>query len=130
MPVLTLYFATLIPFLALDALMLRFVMQPLFARHIGALLADPIRWAPAAVFYAAYIAGLIWLISWPALKAGGGVWVSAAVLGFMAYGTYEFTSYAIMRDWHWSMVAVDLTWGTVLTATSAAIGVAVTKALT
>ena len=130
MPVLTLYFATLIPFLALDALMLRFVMQPLFAKHIGPLLADPIRWGPAAVFYAAYIAGLIWLISWPALKAGGGVWVSAAVLGFMAYGTYEFTSYAIMRDWHWSMVAVDLTWGTVLTATSAAIGVAVTKALT
>ncbi|MBL8561446.1 MAG: DUF2177 family protein, partial [Gemmobacter sp.] len=56
-------------------------------------------------------------------------WISAAVLGFMAYGTYEFTSYAIMRDWHWAMVAVDLSWGTVLTATSAAIGLAITRAL-
>ncbi len=129
MPALTLYFATLIPFLALDALMLRFVMQPLFAKHIGPLLADPIRFGPAVVFYAAYIAGLVWLISAPALKAGGGVWVSAAVLGFMAYGTYEFTSYAVMRDWHWTMVAVDLSWGTVLTATSAAIGLAITRAL-
>lgn len=129
MPVITLYFATLIPFLLLDAIMLRFVMQPLFAKHIGHLLADPIRWGPAAVFYAAYIAGLIWLICWPALKSGGGVWVSAAVLGFMAYGTYEFTSYAVMRDWHWSMVAVDLSWGTVLTATSAAIGLWITRAM-
>ena len=129
MPALTLYFATLIPFLVLDAIMLRFVMQPLFAKHIGPLLADPIRWGPAAVFYAAYIAGLIWLISAPALKSGGGVWLSAAVLGFMAYGTYEFTSYAVMRDWHWTMVAVDLGWGTVLTATSAAIGLWITRAM-
>lgn len=129
MPALTLYFATLIPFLLLDAIMLRFVMQPLFAKHIGPLLADPIRWGPAAVFYAAYIAGLIWLISAPALKLGGGVWLAAAVLGFMAYGTYEFTSYAVMRDWHWTMVAVDLGWGTVLTATSAAIGLWITRAM-
>ena len=129
MPIFTLYAATLIPFLALDALMLRFVMQPLFARHIGPLLADPIRFGPAVMFYAAYIAGLIWLVSIPALKSGSGVWLAAAVLGAMAYGTYEFTSYAVMRDWHWTMLAVDLSWGTVLTATSAAIGLSITRAL-
>ncbi len=48
----------------------------------------------------------------------------------MAYGTYEFTSYAIMKDWHPSMVAVDLGWGTVLTAFSAWAGVMITRALT
>ena len=129
MPIFTLYAATLIPFLALDALMLRFVMQPLFARHIGPLLADPIGFGPAVLFYAAYIAGLIWLVSIPALKSGGGVWLAAAVLGAMAYGTYEFTSYAVMRDWHWTMVATDLIWGTVLTSVSAVIGVWVVRML-
>lgn len=129
MPLVTLYLSTFITFLALDAVMLRYVMQPLFARHIGSLLADPIRLGPAAVFYAAYIAGLIWLVSLPALRTGSGVWLQAAVLGFMAYGTYEFTSYAVMRDWHWSMVATDVVWGTVLTALSAAVGVWVTRAL-
>ena len=44
-------------------------------------------------------------------------------LSAMAYGTYEFTSYAIMKDWHWQMVATDVIWGTVLTAVSAWVGV-------
>jgi uncharacterized membrane protein len=55
--------------------------------------------------------------------------VAAAIIGAMAYGTYEFTSYAIMRDWHWQMVATDFIWGTVLTAFSAWAGVAITRAL-
>lgn len=55
--------------------------------------------------------------------------VPAAVLGFLAYGTYEFTSYAVMRDWHWSMVLSDAAWGTVLTAFSAWAGVAAVRAL-
>jgi uncharacterized membrane protein len=45
----------------------------------------------------------------------------------MAYGTYEFTSWAIMRDWHWTMVATDTLWGGFLTAFSAWAGVAVTR---
>jgi uncharacterized membrane protein len=48
----------------------------------------------------------------------------------MAYGTYEFTSYAIMKDWHWQMVMTDTIWGTVLTGLSAWAGVAITRAIT
>jgi uncharacterized membrane protein len=55
------------------------------------------------------------------------VLVPALVLGLMAYGTYEFTSWSIMRDWHWTMVATDTLWGGALTAVSAWAGVAVTR---
>ena len=48
----------------------------------------------------------------------------------MAYGTYEFTSWSVMRDWHPSMVVTDTLWGGVLTALSAWAGVTLTKALT
>ena len=41
----------------------------------------------------------------------------------MAYGTYEFTSMSIMKNWSWSMVAVDTTWGAILTGFSAWAGV-------
>ena len=75
------------------------------------------------------MAGLIYLVSLPALKTGAPVVIPAAIIGAMAYGTYEFTSYAIMRDWHWSMVAADTTWGAVLTALAAWGGVAVTRAI-
>jgi uncharacterized membrane protein len=124
-----LYLSTAAVFLILDGIMLTLVMKPLFTRHIGALMIEPIRGVPALLFYAAYVAGLLYLVSWPALKTGAPVVVVAAIIGAMAYGTYEFTSYAIMRDWHWQMVATDFIWGTVLTAFSAWAGVAITRAL-
>lgn len=127
MQTLTLYLATTAIFLILDALMLNLHMQPLFQRHLGAALLDSPRILPAALFYLAYIAGLLYLISLPALKTGAPLILPAAILGAMAYGTYEFTSYAIMKDWSPVMVATDVIWGTVLTATSAWGGVVLTR---
>lgn len=129
MQIAVLYLSTAVVFLVLDAIMLGLVMKPLFMQHIGALMADPIRLGPAAVFYAAYVAGLLYLVSLPALREDAPVLLPAAVIGAMAYGTYEFTSYAIMRDWHWTMVAMDVSWGTVLTAVSAWAGVTITRAV-
>jgi len=130
MSIVILYLSTAAIFLGLDAVMLRFVMRPLFETHIGPLLLESPRLGPAAVFYLAYVAGLLWLVSVPALKTGAPMQalVGGAVIGAMAYGTYEFTSYAVMRDWSPTMVAVDLTWGTVLTAFAAWAGVTITRA--
>ncbi len=117
-------------FLILDAIMLTLVMKPLFTRHIGPQLADPIRILPAAAFYLAYVAGLVYLVSLPALRTGTPLILPALIIGLMAYGTYEFTSWSVMRDWHPSMVVTDTLWGGVLTALSAWAGVTLTKALT
>jgi uncharacterized membrane protein len=125
--ILTLYAATAAVFLILDGIMLTFVMKPLFTRHIGPLLIEPIRYVPAGLFYAAYVAGLLYLVSLPALKTGAPILIPAAIIGAMAYGTYEFTSYAILRDWHPAMVATDFLWGTFLTAFSAWAGVTITR---
>ncbi len=129
MQIASLYLVTATIFLLLDAIMLRLVMYPLFSRHLQDQLAETVRIVPAALFYAAYVAGLVYLVSLPAIRTGAPVWLPAAVVGFMAYGTYEFTSYAVMRDWHWTMVLTDVTWGTILTALSVWAGVWVTRAL-
>ncbi len=94
MTVLLLYVLTTVIFLTLDALMLTFVMRPLFERHIGGMLLEDIRVGAAAAFYLAYLAGLTWLISLPALREGNNVQalVGGMVVGAMAYGTYEFTA--------------------------------------
>ncbi len=127
MHILTLYSLTFGIFLVLDAVMLTLHMQPLFRRHLGDQLLEGIRIVPAGAFYAAYIAGLVYLVSLPALKTGAPILIPAAIIGAMAYGTYEFTSYAIMKNWSPVMVATDLIWGTILTATSAWGGVALTR---
>ncbi|PKP70621.1 MAG: DUF2177 domain-containing protein [Alphaproteobacteria bacterium HGW-Alphaproteobacteria-4] len=127
---LALYATTALIFLALDAVMLSRVMRPLFEQHIGGLLATDLRLVPAALFYLGYVAGLVWLVSLPALRAGAPMQalIGGAVLGALAYGTYEFTNYATLSAWHPSMVATDLIWGTVLTGFSAWAGVAITRA--
>ncbi len=130
MTILILYVSTGAIFLALDAVGLTFIVRPAFEPHVGHLL--DFRLGPAAAFYLFYVAVLVWLVSLPALAGSGyGVLVlNAALFGAVAYGTYEFTNLATLRPWHWSMVAVDLTWGTVLTTVSAVSGVAITRALT
>lgn len=127
--ILTLYAATAAVFLILDAIMLTLVMKPLFTRHIGPLMAEPIRIAPAALFYLAYVGGLVYLVSLPALRGDTAIVLPALIIGLMAYGTYEFTSWSIMRDWHWQMVVTDTLWGGFLTAFSAWAGVAITRAI-
>jgi uncharacterized membrane protein len=120
-----LYLATALIFLLLDAVVLKLVMQPLFQRHLGDTMRDGVFAAPAAVFYLFYIAGLVWLVSMPALLTGNhlSAGLRGAVVGAMAYGTYEFTSMSVMRDWSWQMVAADTIWGTFLTGFSAWAGV-------
>lgn len=122
-----LYAVTVVVFLGLDMLGITHLIRPLFERHIGHLLASPLRLGPAAAFYLVYVAGLLWFVSIPALKEGAPLQALAAgmVLGFLCYGTYEMTNLATLRDWSWQMVAADLAWGTFLTGFSAWAGVAV-----
>ncbi|RKF17129.1 DUF2177 family protein [Roseovarius spongiae] len=132
MQIVILYLTTATAFLVLDAVMLKTVMKPLFEQHIGEWLLDEIRLLPAIVFYLFYVGGVLWFVSLPALRAGSPVnaLIGGAMIGAMAYGTYEFTNYATLREWSLEMVAADLTWGAVLTGFSAWIGVAVTRAFT
>jgi uncharacterized membrane protein len=116
-------------FLILDALMLTFVMRPLFEKHLGDLMLADLRLIPAAVFYLGYVAGLTYLVSWPALKTDAPIIVPAAIIGAMAYGTYELTSYTIMKTWHPALVVVDMTWGTIASALVAWGGVTITRAV-
>ena len=56
--------------------------------------------------------------------------VGGIALGLVAYGTYEFTNYATLRDWSFEQVAVDTIWGGILTGFSAWAGVVITRAIT
>ena len=131
MQIVILYAVTAVIFLAADAVALSKLLKPLFERHMGDMLREPIALAPAGIFYLAYVAGLLFLVSVPALRAGSPMQalIGGAVLGAVAYGTYEFTNISTLKGWSWEMVATDVTWGTVLTGVSAAAGVWITRAL-
>jgi uncharacterized membrane protein len=126
MTLVLLYLITFAIFLTIDFLGLGVVVKPVFERHIGALLLEDFRVLPAFFFYAFFAFVLLWFVSVPALAEDKTLWwvlANAALLGAAAFGTYEFTSLAIMKDWSWEMVIVDMVWGTSLTAIAAAGGV-------
>jgi len=128
-----LYISSFVVFLGIDYVGLSYILKPTFEKQIGPLMLDQFRLLPAFFFYAFYVVVLLWFVSWPAMAQDKSLlWVfgNAALLGAVAYGTYEFTSLAIMKDWTWGMVITDLTWGTILTGVTATAGVAITRAVT
>ena len=127
-----LYFSSLIVFLAVDIVMLSVYMTPLFREHVGHLMAEPIRLGPAMGFYLFYVAAVLYLAAWPAVKMmrASAAIMPAAILGLAAYGTFEFTNYAILADWHIAMLISDTLWGGVLTALTAWSGATITLRFT
>ncbi len=127
----TLYFSTAIIFLVLDVVALKRFLRPLFEAHVGDLLLAQPRMGAAAMFYLFYIGGILWFASLPALQEGmpAKALINGAILGALAYGTYEITNYATLRPWNVQQVIVDGLWGTFLTGISAWGGVVITRAI-
>lgn len=123
------YVAAAVVFLGLDFVWLGLVARTAYRSWIGPLMRDEIHVAAGALFYLVYVIGLVIFATAPALKEGG--WQAAAfygaLFGFFAYGTYELTNYATLRDWPIAMVMVDMAWGTALSAIAATAGYAAAR---
>lgn len=131
MSYITLYLVTALVFLAADAVGLSLLLKPVFERNLGDMLLDDIKLAPAAAFYLFYVLALTILITGPGLQDTP-LWqvaAKAALFGAAAYGTYEFTNLATLKGWSWQMVALDVTWGTCLTAAAATVGTLAARAV-
>jgi uncharacterized membrane protein len=123
------YLAAGTTFFAVDLVWLGIVAKSFYREQIGALMRDEINIPAAIVFYALYVVGVVIFAVSPALHTGS--WRTAialgALFGFFAYATYDMTNLATLRGWPIAMVAVDIAWGTFLTAISAAAGFLVTQ---
>ncbi|MFT3997985.1 MAG: DUF2177 family protein [Asticcacaulis sp.] len=118
---------TLIAFAVIDALWLSLTAGPVYKPLMGDLMAPRINMAAAVAFYALYAFGATWFLTFPALSgqlpayglpAGWSLTVSAALLGLVAYGTYNLTALAVLRDWSPRLVLIDMVWGAVLTVSA------------
>lgn len=128
--ILTLYAVTALVFLFIDYFGLSYLVKPAFERDIPHLLRPQFRLVPAAVFYGFYIGALLWFVSWPSLVEGQTLWwvlANGLILGALCYGTYEFTSLAVIKGWTMRIALLDTCWGAVLTGCAAAIGVWVVR---
>lgn len=126
------YIATGAVFLAIDVVWLKLTAQRLYRPLIGDMLLDNFRPLPALLFYLVYIAGIVIFAISPAFDTER--WTTAtgygAILGFLAYATYDLTNQATLRNWPVLITIVDLSWGTFLTAFAATMGFLITRGFT
>ncbi|MBA8852936.1 putative membrane protein [Ochrobactrum sp. RC6B] len=105
-------------------------MANVFYRPVmGDMLAPGFRLAPAVVFYVIFVFGLVFFAVKPGLLAGSGTvtLVHGALLGFVAYATYDLTNQATLKNWSWTLTIADMVWGTLLSTASAYVGYCVTS---
>ena len=127
----TAYTAALVGMGILDGIWLSLTASRIYRPSLGALMVSKPVVPAAIIFYLLYIAGLTYLVVLPALATGqfSSAVARGAVLGLVAYGTYDLTNLAIIRGWPLRVTIIDLAWGTLLTAVTAAAAFLITRAI-
>ncbi|MDN6196204.1 MAG: DUF2177 family protein [Atopostipes suicloacalis] len=110
------YLVTFVVFFIIDLLWLGLLAKDLYRRELGEFMAPKTNWPAAIIFYAIFIAGLIYYAINPALASGS--WFEAlklgAIFGFITYLTYDMTNLATLENWPLKITVIDILWGTSL----------------
>lgn len=117
------YGSAVLAFLIIDGLWLGVMAKTFYTSQLGDLLRKNFLILPAGLFYLAYTAGLVFLAVRPTMTQLPitNVALYGAIVGFLAYGTYDMTNLATLRSWPVLVSVVDIAWGTTLSASVATI---------
>ena len=118
-------------FLIVDVIWLSFATKSFYRPLLGDLISEkPVLWA-AGLFYILYMFGMAVIVIQPCIEPSGlfkSVY-TGFIFGLVAYGTYNLTNMAVIKDWSPTVVFVDMFWGGGLTALSATSGIFFAKKL-
>ncbi len=115
------YAVALLVFLALDMVWLTTIAQGLYRDQLGDLLRDPPNVLAAVVFYALFVAGLVFFVVEPAIRADSlrRALVTGAFFGVVTYATWDLTNLSVLADFPVAIVPIDLAWGGFVSASVA-----------
>ena len=118
------YFGALFAFCVMDGLWLGFLATDFYFDSLGGLLLKEPNWSSAVIFYLGYIIGIVYFVIKPALFDGNHRTVlrDGALLGLLAYATYDMTNMATLKGWSLTVSMVDMVWGMVITGVSSLAG--------
>jgi uncharacterized membrane protein len=119
-----LYGICTVVFFALDFAWLSIATSRVYKPLLGSLLADQPKLGVADAFYLAFVVGVVALAVIPGLREDavvGALW-RGALLGLLAYATYDLTNLSTIRDWAWQVSVIDMIWGTALNGAVAVAG--------
>ena len=118
------YVVVLFVFLAIDMVWLVFIARPFYSKHLGYLMAEKVKLAPAFLFYMIFVAGILFFVVYPAIAKGQWTYALFAGIfyGLITYATYDLTNLSTVKNWPILVTAVDLIWGCLVSALTSTIG--------
>ncbi len=113
-----LYLIALLAFFPLDMLWLGWLGRDFYRRQLGTLMREQTDWAAAILFYLLFLAGIIIFVVQPSLGGSArDVLLRGAFFGLVTYATYDLVNRAVINNFSWTLVVVDMLWGVVLCTT-------------
>lgn len=115
---LKLYFVAVPIFFIIDMIWLVVIAKSIYQKYMGHLMRPMPNWPVAILFYFLFVVGLIIFAVYPAVRNNS--WAYAllygAMFGFFTYITFDLTSLAVLKNFPWEIVIIDIIWGTVLSS--------------
>ncbi len=127
------FVSIILSMLILDGLWLGIMIKRFYQPQIGYLMGGSPKIIPAVLFYILYAICLAVFVTLPALQNHSSyldVLSKGMLLGLMAYGTYDLTNHATLKDWPAMVTVVDMVWGAILTGTVSVISTYITRTFT
>lgn len=123
------YTATLLAYLILDGIWLGVIAKDSYVSAMAGLMREEYPIWPWVTFYGMYCYAITHLVIAPNMQSLSWkpVLISGAILGMAAYGAYNLTNIAIIKDWPLSITLKDWAWGVFVTSTSSVCGWVVAK---
>lgn len=122
------YFVTLILFAGIDFLWLLTTNQ-IYKKYLAHLLNQNVNWIGILLFYPLYAMGIYIFV----IKSVGqysslvSLFLHGAFFGIVAYGTYDLTNYATLREWPGFLVVIDILWGALISGLVSVLTVCILK---
>src|SRR5258708_29491098 len=100
----------------------------MFVSEVGDLLGG-VGVAPAILFYLIYIAGIVVFVNGSAAATWPSTAFYGALFGLFCYATFQLTSLAMLKHWSWTVGAVDMSRGVIVTPFSSPAALLITHSL-
>jgi uncharacterized membrane protein len=115
---LAVYVAAMAAMLIPDAGWLGIMGPNLYRPALGDMMAENFSIIPAVLFYLLYVAGLTYFSQGESLASSA---AKGAFFGLCAYGTYDLTNNATLKNWPAYLTVADMIWGALLSGFSAGV---------
>ena len=108
----------------LDMLWLGVIAKSIYQQGIGHLMAARPDVAVAALFYAVYAVGIVAFAVLPGSRTPGwgATLEKGALLGLVAYATYDLSNLATLEGWPAGLAVLDIAWGIAVSTVCAGCG--------